>query len=122
MAKTTRASSKPRGTANKKSKVPSTFKAFVARFPEMGAAHESTTRAAEEAGPLDRKTCQLIKVGICVGAGLESALRSHVRRAIEAGATPREVEQAIVQAMTTCGFPRTVASWKWASEAIAEMS
>jgi 4-carboxymuconolactone decarboxylase len=65
----------------------------------------------EAAGPLDAKTLALIKIGICVGAGLESALRSHVRRAMQHGATPAEVEQAILLGMNTVGFPRTVAAW-----------
>lgn len=96
--------------------VPGTYAAFVARFPELGGAHEAIARAAEAAGPLDARTLALIKIGICVGAGLESALRSHVRRAMEHGATRQDIEQAILQAMNTVGFPRTVAAWSWACE------
>lgn len=97
-------------------KPPKTFKAFIERFPELGAAHESVGRAADAAGPLDAKTCALIKIGICMGAGLESAFRSHVRRAAHLGASPAEIEQAVVLAMNTVGFPRTVAAWQWAQQ------
>lgn len=97
------------------SKLPGTFKQFVARFPELAEAHEKAGMAAKKLGPLDEKTCELIKIGICVGGGLESALRSHVRRATQHGATREEIEQAIMLAMTTCGFPQTVAAWNWAS-------
>lgn len=97
-------------------KLPGTFKRFARRFPELVEAHERADRAAKAAGPLDEKTCALVKIGICVGAGLESALRAHVRRARQAGAGEEEIEQAIAQAMTTCGFPRTVAAWSWAHE------
>ena len=100
--------------AKKSSKLPSTFKAFIEKFPELGKAHESVARAVEKVGPLDAKTCALIKMGICIGAGLESALRSHVRRALQHGATTDEIEQAVLLAMNTVGFPRTVASWSWA--------
>jgi AhpD family alkylhydroperoxidase len=95
-------------------KLPGTYKAFVARFPALGEAHQRIGRAAEAAGPLPPKVCELIKIGICVGAGLESALRSHTRRAVEAGATREEIEQAIVLGMNTVGFPKTVAAWSWA--------
>jgi 4-carboxymuconolactone decarboxylase len=98
------------------SKVPGTYKEFVKRFPALGRAHESIAKAVEDAGPLDAKTLALVKIGICVGAGLESALRSHVRRAMQHGATPAEVEQAILLGMNTVGFPRTVAAWSWAQE------
>jgi len=94
--------------------VPKTFKAFIARFPELGRAHESVARTVEEAGPLDPKTRFLIKMGISLGAGLDSAFRSHVRRAMAHGATTEEIEQALLLGMNTVGFPRTVAAWQWA--------
>ncbi len=94
--------------------LPATFKAFIDKFPALGSAHEQIAKAVDSAGPLDRKNCELIKIGICIGAGLESALRSHVRRAMQQGATIEEVEQTILLGMNTCGFPRTVAAWQWA--------
>ena len=97
-------------------KIPGTFKAFIEKYPALGEAHESVAKAVDAAGPLDRKTCELIKIGICVGAGLESALRSHVRRAMQHGATEVEIEQALLLAMNTCGFPRTVAAWSLAHQ------
>jgi len=99
-----------------KGKVPGTYKAFVGRFPAIGRAHEMVAEASLAAGPLGKKECELVKIGISVGAGLESALKSHVRRAMEAGASEAEVEQAILQGMNTVGFPRTVAAWSWARE------
>jgi 4-carboxymuconolactone decarboxylase len=100
------------------SPLPATFKAFIDKFPALGIAHEQVAKAVDSAGPMDRKSCELIKIGICIGAGLESALRSHVRRAMQQGATIEEVEQTILLAMNTCGFPRTVAAWQWAWQQI----
>ena len=97
-------------------KLPKTFEAFIEKYPMLGDAHETVAKAVDAAGPLDAKTCSLIKIGICAGAGLESALRSHVRRAGKHGATETEIEQAILLTMNTCGFPRTAAAWRWARE------
>jgi 4-carboxymuconolactone decarboxylase len=94
--------------------VPDAYKDFITRFPELGEAHERIARAASAAGPLDAKTRSLVKIGICLGAGLESAIKSHVRRALESGASEAEIEQAILLGMNTCGLPRTVAAWSWA--------
>lgn len=105
------ASNKPR-----ESKVPGTYKQFIKKYPELGKSHERIATAVEAAGPLDVKTLSLIKIGICVGAGLESALRSHVRRAIQNGAKNAEIEQAVLLGMNTVGFPRTVAAWSWAQQ------
>jgi alkylhydroperoxidase/carboxymuconolactone decarboxylase family protein YurZ len=99
-----------------KGKLPGTYREFVTRFPALGKAHEVVAQAADKAGPLDAKTLALVKIGICIGAGLESALRSHVRRAMQHGATQAEIEQAIILGMNTVGFPRTVAAWAWAQE------
>jgi AhpD family alkylhydroperoxidase len=99
-------------------KLPGTYKAFIEKFPALGAAHERIASAVESYGPLDGKTRELIKIGLSVGGGLESATRSHVRRALEYGATEAEIEQAVLLAMNTCGFPRTVMAWRWACEQI----
>jgi len=98
--------------------LPTTYSSFIARFPKLGEAHETAAKAVESHGPLDAKTCSLVKIGICVGGGFESALRSHVRRAMKNGATEQEVEQAILLAYNTCGFPRTVMAWQWARSQI----
>jgi len=99
-------------------RLPKTFRAFVTRFPQIGEAHEKVAQAVDKAGPLNRKTCELIKIGISLGAGLESAVKSHVRRALEHGATTAEIEQAILLGANTRGFPATVAAWQWAWEQI----
>jgi 4-carboxymuconolactone decarboxylase len=123
MARTS--ASSPKRTTSKKSepktssKVPQTFKSFITKFPELGEAHEMVASAVERAGPLDAKTLALVKIGICIGGGLESALRSHVRRAMQHGASEVEIEQAILLGMNTVGFPRTVAAWSWAQEQFA---
>ena len=98
----------------KRSQLPGTYRNLQDAFPEITAAHDQMASAVEHSGPLDSKTCALIKIGVSVGAGLESALRSHVRRAMQAGASEEEIVQAIFQGMNTIGFPKTVAAWSWA--------
>lgn len=100
-------------------RLPKTFKAFIQKYPVLGESHQRVGREVESLGPMDAKQCALVKIGISLGAGLESAVRSHVRRAQQAGATKEEVEQAILLGMNTVGFPRTVAAWSWAQEQFA---
>ena len=106
-------------TDDDKKGLPNTYTDFIEKFPELGDAHESIGKAVDLAGTLDAKTFALIKIGCTLGANLESALRSHVRRATEDGASKVEIEQAILLGMNTCGFPRTVAAWQWARQALA---
>lgn len=102
----------------RKPTLPATFRQFTKRFPDLAAAHEAIAKSVDQIGPLDRKTCELIKIGISIGAGLVTATQSHTRRAKQEGASLEEIEQTILLAMNTCGFPRTVAAWKWVREAI----
>jgi alkylhydroperoxidase/carboxymuconolactone decarboxylase family protein YurZ len=98
----------------KPAKLPGLYRELIAGYPELAAAHDQMGHAAESCGPLDARSLVLVKIGMAVGAGLESGLRSHVRRAGEMGLSQEEITQAIFQGMTTLGFPRTMAAWSWA--------
>ena len=98
--------------------VPRTYQRFTARFPGVAKAHVAMGEAGDQ-GPLDRRMVELIKLGICVGAGLESATKSHARRALQHGATAEEVEHAVSLAVNPVGFPRTVMAWQWVTEQLA---
>lgn len=95
--------------------VPRTYQRFTERFPDIAAAHAAVGKAGD-AGPFDRKTVELIKLGICVGAGLESATKSHARRALQHGASREEVEHAVALAVNPVGLPRAVMAWQWVSD------
>ena len=98
--------------------VPRTYQRFTDRFPALASAHEAVGKAGDE-GPFDRKTVELLKLAICVGAGLESASKSHARRAVQHGASPEEVEHAVSLAVNPVGLPRTVMAWQWVTEQLA---
>ena len=93
--------------------LPETFKKITDEYPDVWKAHEQLTKACAEAGPLDRKAVELIKIGICVGAGLETATKRHAIMAMENGATKDEIYQTVLMAMTTVGYPRSAAGWQW---------
>lgn len=101
------------------SELPKTFVAFSERFPELQESHQKLGKALADAGPLDEKMRALVKLGVCVGAGRESAVKSHVHRSLELGLTREEIEHALVLGMNSIGFPATVAAWQWAQEALS---
>src|SRR5262245_66074440 len=86
-------------------KLPSAYRRFADAQPRIMKAYEQLSAATLAEGPLDRKHAELVKIGITIGAGLEGATHSHVRRALEAGATPEENRHAIRLALTTGGLP-----------------
>ncbi|MGM0575320.1 MAG: carboxymuconolactone decarboxylase family protein [Myxococcota bacterium] len=96
-------------------KPPSTYKAFVSRFPELGEAWQSI-REGEGKGPLDEKASRLVKLGVAVGAMREGAVHSAVRKAKAAGATREEIEHVVTLAASTIGLPSSVAVWSWMTD------
>ena len=99
-------------------KFPRAFQAFQKRYPKVFKAYEALGAAAHESGPLDAKTRELVKLGMAIGGRLEGAVRSHAHRALEAGATPKEIEHVVLLAVTTSGFPTAVAAYTWVEEIV----
>jgi 4-carboxymuconolactone decarboxylase len=69
-------------------------------------------------GPIDEKMAHLIQLGAAVTIRSEGSVHSHVRRALEAGATPDEVYHAIIILTSTIGFPTVSAALSWADDVI----
>lgn len=101
-------------------KLPSAYRRFAEEQPRLVQAYEQLSAACLKEGPLDRQTAELVKIGIAVGARLEGAVHSHVRRALDAGATPDQIRHAIRLALTTIGFPSMMATLSWASDVLEE--
>jgi alkylhydroperoxidase/carboxymuconolactone decarboxylase family protein YurZ len=70
-------------------------------------------------GPLDARSARFVKLGVAIGAQAEGAVRSHARRALAENMTPDEVRHVGLLALTTIGFPHTVAGLGWIDEVIA---
>ncbi|TMB45532.1 MAG: carboxymuconolactone decarboxylase family protein [Deltaproteobacteria bacterium] len=100
-------------------KLPSAYRTFAAEHPRIIQAYEQLGDACLTEGPLDRKQAELVKLGIALGAGLEGAVHSHVRRAREAGATADEIRHAIRLGLTTVGFPSMMAALSWANDVLS---
>ncbi len=99
-------------------KPPKRFRKFTEDFPAVASAYEQVGSAVHAAGPLDEKTRALIKLGISIGARLEGAVHSHVRKALEAGVTPDELRHAALLALPTIGLPSMMAGLSWIDETI----
>lgn len=100
-------------------KLPKFYVRFKKDHPRVWKAYEKLGAAAAEAGPLNAKTRELIKLGMAAAAKSESAVHSHVHRALEAGASAGEVEHTVLLAVTTLGFPAMMTALAWVQAAIA---
>lgn len=92
--------------------LPPTLRDFAERKPQIWEAHKRLSQACQEAGPLDRKTALLIKIGIAAAASKRTPLATHIRSALEEGVSRDEVEHAIILTATTQGLSTMMQAMK----------
>jgi len=81
---------------------------------------ESLGKVVREQGPIDDKSAHLIQLAASVAIHSEGAVHSHIRRALAAGATPEEINHAIILLTSTIGFPTVSAALSWAQDIFGE--
>ena len=92
---------------------PKHYQKLQEMYPGLIGAAEGLGKAAQEAGPLTEKEMHLIQLGASVALRSEGAVRSHARRALQAGATPEEIRHAAIILTSTIGFPTVAAALDW---------
>jgi 4-carboxymuconolactone decarboxylase len=93
--------------------LPKTYLNIKERNPAFIAAVEALGAATKEAGPLDEKTAQLVQLAGAAATRSEGAVRSHAKRAREAGAIPEEIAHTLILLTSTIGFPAVAAALSW---------
>ncbi|WP_028583960.1 carboxymuconolactone decarboxylase family protein [Desulfogranum mediterraneum] len=89
-------------------------------FPEVMTALENLGSTVRQAGPLDRKTTELIQLGVAAATQSTGAVHSHARRAREAGASREELQHALLVLISTIGFPKVAAALAWIQDSDAD--
>ena len=100
--------------------LPKIYENFSGKFPEVFKDFKKLGQTCREAGPLDQKSQDLIKLGIAIGANSRGAVMSNTRKALEAGATAEEIAHAVLLSLTTTGFPNMIAALQWVNEVLEE--
>jgi AhpD family alkylhydroperoxidase len=97
-------------------RMPKNFRSMARQYPAFMAALDALGEAAATAGPLPDKTRQLVQIAAAAAIRSEGAVHSHTRRALAAGATPEEVQHAVIAATSTIGFPNVMAALSWITD------
>lgn len=98
--------------------LPDIYMRFREHFPSLADSLDNLGTAADAAGPLDDRTRRLVKLGLAIGSHSEGAVRSNVRRALQAGASESDVFHVVALSVSTCGFPTAVAAMGWVEEVL----
>jgi len=97
-------------------KIPQWYEFLKEKFPNYMKAVENLGEIIKDEGPLDSKTIQLIKLGAAASIRSEGSVHSHVRRALENGASKEDVYHTLISLTSTIGFPNVAAALNWADD------
>jgi alkylhydroperoxidase/carboxymuconolactone decarboxylase family protein YurZ len=98
--------------------LPEIYIGFKKNFPQIFETYAKLAVSCNKGGPLDEKTREMVKLGIAIGLSSEGAIKSHTRRALALGVTAEGVRHAALMALTTAGFPTSIAAMKWVDEVL----
>ncbi len=98
--------------------LPKVYEQFGEQYPEVFKKYKELGIATRNAGPLDEKSQNLIKLGIALGANSRGSVMSHTRKALSAGASKEEILHAVMLGLTTTGFPNMIAALNWVEEVL----
>lgn len=79
------------------------MKNLIDKAPKVAEAFFNLTAAIRESSVLDNKTNQLVLIGIFTASRSLKGIKTHVERALAAGATQDEIISAIYLALPVCG-------------------
>ena len=94
------------------------YKWLLQKFSAVMEKNQDLGKAVREAGPIDEKNSQLIQLGAAAAIRAEGSVHSHVKRALDAGASAEDIYHAIVLLTSTIGFPAVAAALSWAKDII----
>ncbi len=99
-------------------KLPAQYTGIQGRYQEVISALENLGKATKAAGPLDKKTSELVQLAAAAAVHSEGSVHSHARRAVAAGASADEVRHAVVLLTSTIGFPTVSAALSWVDDVL----
>jgi len=100
--------------------LPKIYETFAQKYPDVFKDYQKLGISCREAGPLEEKVQDLIKLGIAVGANSRGAVMSHTRKSVASGAAHEEIRHAVLLSLTTTGFPNMMAAMAWVNEVLGE--
>ena len=98
--------------------LPARAEKFAKDNPDIWKAYQELGKACTEAGPLDGRTCRLVKLALAAAAGSVGGVHSHTRRAIAEGRSADELRHVALLAVPTLGFAKAVATLTWIDDIV----
>jgi len=97
---------------------PAQYTEIMKRYKKVMSALDGLGRATKSAGPLNKKSAELIQLAAAAAIRSEGSVHSHARRALAAGARPDELRHALILLTSTIGFPTVSAALSWVDDVL----
>ncbi len=97
-------------------KMPAQYLSIQKKYKGVIKSLENLGKATKAAGPLNKKTSELVQLAAAAAVHSEGSVHSHARRAVAAGAKPDEIRHTIVLLTSTIGFPTVSAALSWVDD------
>ncbi|PRX23128.1 alkylhydroperoxidase/carboxymuconolactone decarboxylase family protein YurZ [Orenia metallireducens] len=94
---------------------------MIQEVPRVTDSFFKLTEEITQYSQLDKKTKELILIGIFVAEGSKRGLKTHVERALTEGASKNEVISAIIFALPVMGISKVNTSIEVALEVLGEL-
>lgn len=101
-------------------KLPPNFRWLTEKFGKVLDTHQQLGQMLADAGPLNSKEIELIKLAAAAATQSEGSVHSHTKRALQAGASPDEIYHTLILLISTVGFPTAAAALSWAREILGD--
>lgn len=96
--------------------LPSHYQSEKRQEKEFIDAVEALGKALKQQGPLQAKWAHLLQLAASIAIHSEGGVHSHVRQAMDNGASRAEIRHAIILLTSTLGFPTVSAALSWAED------
>jgi 4-carboxymuconolactone decarboxylase len=95
---------------------------LIENYPDLYKAYENYGKTLhEQTGPLESKCRWLIKIAVSTTCQYEYALCTHIRKALKAGCTKKDIEHAILLTAPSAGFPKAMEALLILREVLEEL-
>ena len=98
--------------------LPKPVERFSTDYADVWQAFTALGDKCHQAGPLDEKTRRLVKIAMCIGAGLEGGTHSAVRNALVSGCSVDEIRHVAVLGTSTVGLPASIRALTWIDDCL----
>lgn len=101
--------------------LPEFLQEVIKKYPGLWESYEGLGKAVASVEGLDERKQRLVKLGIAIGAKIEGAVHSHVRKCKKAGITDEEIYHCALLGITTIGWPSAMAALSWINDILKSL-